>query len=164
MGQQQTELQDESGQERQRPLEQVQIIGSRLNLRTQMLEAERKAYDTFNKYNDEKRFSIRCTMHAPTGSNIKKQICQAEFERDATRAHAQAYHLTNYIGMNTAAMPVEAVIAANLEDFKRKQQQIAQEHPEFLEAIKDYIELKEQFQGEGRQASRNTGALESAGD
>src|SRR5690606_20788542 len=71
--------------------EEVLVIGDRFRLRAQMNEAEQKAYAVFNRFNDEKRFMISCSMHEPTGTHLARQVCQAAFERDATAAHGRNY-------------------------------------------------------------------------
>ena len=62
----------ESGPAGSSPPEEITITTQRtkLQLRLQLWEAEEKAYDVFNSFNDEKRFDIKCYLHEPTGTRI----------------------------------------------------------------------------------------------
>ena len=73
------------------PPEEITITTQRtkLQLRLQLWEAEEKAYDVFNSFNDEKRFDIKCYLHEPTGTRIKRQVCTPEFQLIATREQAR---------------------------------------------------------------------------
>jgi len=136
--------------------EEVVITGDRSlgQLHTRMLEAEKKAYDLFNQFNDEKRFRISCNQHRPTGSLLKNQICQAEFEREATRGHARDYWenlralydpYSPYSDPHVAAPAQEAMIASQQREYRKKLKQVAEEQPEFLDAIIQYSELQAQY-------------------
>lgn len=150
---------DESSreQEPQALPEEVLIIGERsmLQLRTQMWAAEKMAYDIFNRFNDESRFSISCSQHQPTGTRIARQICQPEFQRGATAAHGRAYW-ESYRALldpnnldyspQVTHQPAEAVIARQQPEFQRKMRQVAEEHPEFLEALIQYGEIRKMYE------------------
>ena len=147
--------------------EEVTITGGRglVDLRLQLLEAERKAYDVFNALNDEKRFHISCNMHQPTGTRLERQVCQAAFELEASRAHGQIYldSLCDVLCVNrgdgqshTVHVPQEIVIASQIDAYKRKMRQIAEEYPEFLDALIEYTQLREDYEAlvdSGRQGA-----------
>lgn len=142
--------------------EEIQIIGERSvqQLRLQMWDSEKAAYEIFNKFNDEKRFNIHCYMHEPTGSLIKRQVCTTEFEKEATRMHAQDYLSdmcrsrcygggpSNSYNINSAEM-----IARQQEEYKEKIRQVAEEHPEFLQAVIRFTELRQRYENETRTAN-----------
>ena len=146
--------------------EELLIIGERnlYQLRNQMLEAEKQAYEIFNKFNDEKRFNISCSVKARTGSIFKAQLCQPEFEIQASRAHGQAFleSYRNFLGSETIsgvpntdgsavqAMPMADLVASQQEDYKRKLRQVAEQHPEFLDAITSYGKVREQYEQSAR--------------
>ena len=123
--------------------EEIVITGERslLNLRLEMQEAERAAYALFNQLNDEDRFDISCKMEAQTGTRIKRQLCLPEFKREALREHARAY----IEGSPSRNPPVEMVIASQEGDFKLKMEEVAEQHPEFLEAIILYSVHQERY-------------------
>jgi hypothetical protein len=117
--QQDETLQQQEGQE---PPEELLITGKRVMLRTQMLAAEKLAYEVFNKSNDEERFNISCSIYQPTGTRLERQVCQPNFVSDATAAHAQNYFenlralldpLTLDDSPQLAYQPVEAVVPGN---------------------------------------------------
>jgi hypothetical protein len=131
--------------------EEVLVTGERqvYQLHSKMLEAEKQAYDIFNSLNDEPRFDISCSTHAPTGSRIKQQVCLPGFQLDAYQQHALQYLETlRPDGSNFAiqSQPQEVVIASQQEAYRSKLKQIAEEHPEFLDALIEFTELKERYE------------------
>lgn len=136
--------------------EEVVITGSGdlIQLRKQLLDAEKRAYDVFNRFNDEKRFQISCNMHQPTGTRLERQVCQAAFELEATRSHAQIYvdSLCDVMCFgradgqsHTVHVPQEIVIASQMDAYRRKLREIAEQHPEFLQALIEYTQLREEY-------------------
>lgn len=137
--------------------EEVTIVGSRmlLQLRTRMLEAEEQAYAVFNQFNDEARFDIQCSWQDRTGSHMRVRVCVPKFQLDAQAAHARSF-LSNYRDYLdafslpdttfTGHQPMEAVIASQQPDYKRKLEQVAIEHPEFLDSLMDYSALRQQYE------------------
>lgn len=152
--------QDELSQtpESREAIEEVVVTGERHNfqLRLQMMAAEKVAYDIFNKFNDERRFKISCSMHQPTGTRIERQVCIPEFQIQATKANARA-HFDNFCDLlcygnlpnssQITHVPQEAAIASQQEAYKDKIKQVAEKHPEFLEAVIRFSELKAQYEG-----------------
>jgi len=150
-----------TSQEQQILPEEITITSERSvpQLRTEMWKAEINAYDIFNKFNDEKRFNISCSMHQPTGTRIARQVCQAGFEIEATRAHGQDYLASLCDSLcignapNSSAMQypsVEAAIASQQGAYREKIRKVAEENPEFLEAIIRYTEVREQYERAAR--------------
>ena len=113
---------------------------TKLQLRLQLWEAEEKAYKVFNSFNDEKRFDIKCYLHEPTGTRIKRQVCTPEFQLIATREHAQ-----DFMNGTQQHVPIEFAIASQLGDYRKKIKQVAEEHPEFLNAVIEYTEKRREF-------------------
>lgn len=139
-------------------IEEVTITATRAkrSMRLQLQQAEQRAYDLFNRYNDDKRFRISCGEEASTGSKFKRQVCQPEFERQALRAHGQAYLESVQAmldpgrddeGTTMSAIPMEAAIAAQRPALRRKMKQVAEQHPDFLEAVIEYGRLRQQDAG-----------------
>ncbi len=133
---------EESGLATSTPPEEIVITTQRtkLQLRLQLWEAEKKAYDVFNSFNDEKRFDIKCYLHEPTGTRIKRQVCTPEFQLIATREHAQ-----DFMNGTQQHVPVEFAIASQLGDYRNKIKQVAEEHPEFLQAVIEYTEKRQEY-------------------
>lgn len=142
--------------------EEVVVIGTRdlMALRLQMFDAERAAYELFNQLNDERRFDISCSMQQPIGTQLETQLCQPEFVIQAQRTHARHYleNLRDFYNQAAAGnpnpientppvhVPMEALIASQQKAYRRKMQEVAEKHPEFLEAIQTYAESRSQYE------------------
>ncbi len=124
------------------PPEEIVITTQRtkLQLRLQLWEAEEKAYEVFNSFNDEKRFDIKCRLHEPTGTRIKRQVCIPEFQLIATREQAR-----DRLNGTFQHVPIEFAIASQLDDYRNKIKQVAEEHPEFLQAVIEYTEKRQEY-------------------
>jgi hypothetical protein len=140
-------------------IEEIVVTGEsqKHQLRLQMLGAERAAYDLFNQFNDEKRFDIYCSVQTPTGSRIQseEQHCQPNFEIEALRSHSRDYLeslrlLYDLYSPDKNAVitsqPAEVLIASQQEAYRKKMKQVAEDHPEFLEALIEYSKLKAQYE------------------
>jgi len=138
--------------------EEVMVTGDRelYILRTQMLDAEKRAYEVFNKFNDEKRFNISCSTSQPTGTRFKRQSCSPEFQIQATTIHARGYYdtLRDHLDLfstegNTIPnniMDVGSRIALQQGAYQQKLRQVAEENPEFLNALIEYSQLRERYE------------------
>jgi hypothetical protein len=144
--------------------EEIVIVGQRsiLQLRLQMLDAEKLAYDVFNGFNDDRRFKISCAQQQGAGSYIRNQVCQPEFiiEVQAQSARAFMDSRSHFVIHNSAQNPgapppaevpatplhTEALIAARQRAFQRKMREVAEEHPEFLDAMVHYSEARNAYQ------------------
>lgn len=148
--------------------EEITIKGERpqFQLREELWSAERKAYELFNRFNDERRFEISCGMRQPTGTRFETQICQPRFVQEATSANGQAFlesyrrFLEPYIigegapatdGSSSSSMPAEIRIASQQPQYQKKMREIAEQHPEFLDAIIRYSEIRSRYQEVSRQ-------------
>jgi hypothetical protein len=127
--------------------EEVMVTSNRelYTLRTQMLDAEKRAYDVFNKFNDEKRFRISCSISEPTGTRLRRQVCAPEFQIQATTIHARGFldSMRDADTIPNNIMDVGTRIASQQKDYQQKMQQVALENPEFLDAIVEYSQLRE---------------------
>lgn len=145
-------------------IEEIVITGekSAFQLRQEVWRAEQKAYEVFNEYNDERRFEIHCSMQAPTGSRFERQVCKPNFEIEANRLHAQNFLETyrtllepyavaggggiNTDGSSSASVNTQAIITSQQRAYRQKMRTVAEEHPEFLEAIIRYSELQTRYE------------------
>ncbi len=145
-------------QEVQAKPEEIVITGQRLQqLRTQMMDAEIKAYDFFNHFNDEKRFNISCSSSPSINSHISRRLCQPEFEIQAMADHAADYYENvsayfdpaNWDGNKNPPprhLPAEGVIDLQQGDYHHKMKQVAEQHPEFLQAVIEYGKKRDQYE------------------
>ncbi len=138
-----------------------------VQLRLQMLNAEREVYDLFNQLTDEPQFEIECARHNITGTRLQAQVCQPVFERQALTLEAQdhlaAYRafldaaasgggfgegasnaMENYSPMTSAA-PSASIIRSQQRRLQREMKALTEEHPEFTEALVEYVNLKVRY-------------------
>lgn len=143
--------------------EEIVVTGERsaIQLRTQLMEAEKQAYEIFNRFNDDRRFEISCSHSAPVGSRFTRQVCMAEFEIQAMRGHAQDYLAAmpgtpgdGRLGSQAAQqyLPVEGELQRHRKAYKEKMREIAENHPEFLDAIARYAALSDDYKRRTGQA------------
>lgn len=140
--------------------EEVIVTGrrTRFELRLEMEQAERVVYNLFNELNDEPRFEISCAMHAITGTTRKSQVCQTEFERRALSQEGQDYLAAYralleprpcsgcepaepFVTAATSAM----IIAPQQKELQGKMREIAETHPEFVDALVRFVEAKGRY-------------------
>jgi hypothetical protein len=137
--------------------EEIVIIGER-SLRERLLAAEVKAYDLFNQFNDEKRFEISCSQQKSTGTAFNAQNCMPTFKLKALQAQARDYHesLLQYLtpiggvpdgSVSPQQAPAEMLIAGQMPAYQRKLKEVAEQHPEFLQAIIEFSKLRQQYEG-----------------
>jgi hypothetical protein len=62
-------------------IEEIIVYGGRtlVGLRLDIYRAEDDFYELYNSLNSDDEFDVRCFKRAPTGSHIRKRVCQAEF-------------------------------------------------------------------------------------
>ena len=147
----------EQGTESVETPEEVIVIGNRnvLDLRLQMQDLERAAYEMFNRFNDEPRFNISCGEQEPTGTRFKNQLCQPHFVREAAAQHGRAYwenlraSMDGYTADKDPPRPgenYEFAVNRQLDAYRAKIKGVAEKHPEFLEAVKRYAESRQQYE------------------
>ncbi len=123
-------------------IEEIIVQGQRNmgRLRLDMNLAEDHVFGLFNSLNSDDEFDIECRREAPTGSHIKRRVCEARFVRELTAEAARRY-------------VDEGIYVPNREKMMLKQKQlraemdvVVAEHPEFLEALKEYSNAQERYQ------------------
>jgi hypothetical protein len=149
---------NEPGQEQGEVQEEIIITGQRLRLqlRRDMRQAEIAAYDLFNQFNDDKRFEISCNSQTATGTRIESEelMCQPNFEMEAMRGAGQDYltSLRNFMDPYTddknpppAHAPAAAIIESLQPEYRAKMREVAEQHPEFLEALIIFTEKQARY-------------------
>lgn len=149
--------QDASSQPHNDPVEIVVTGESRFNLRELVMEKEEAVYDIFNSLVDDKQFKITCKWQNRNLSHIKYWACMPEFERVAERAKAQGVLgvMASVVGNPGAinagsvaenlSLPPDFAIQKGQGEIKEKMRQIANESPEFVDALIKYVEAKENY-------------------
>ena len=130
---------------------------SRFNLRELAMEKEEAVYDIFNSLVDDKQFKITCKWENRYLSHIKSWGCMPEFERVAEQAKAQGVlgEMASVLGspgaMNAGSvaeslyLPPDFAIQKGQAEMKEKMRQVANESPEFVDALIQYVEAKENY-------------------
>lgn len=135
--------------------EEIVVTGNK-PLRERMMEAQQRTFALFNEFNDENRFDIFCETHETTGSHFATQNCEPQFILDARQSMASDYKtsLSNFLDLygipdgsvSAQHIPAEAAIANQLPAYRSKMKQVAEEHPEFLQSLIEYTNLKREFE------------------
>ncbi|MES2603894.1 MAG: hypothetical protein V4603_03095 [Pseudomonadota bacterium] len=137
--------------------EEILVIGNRslLQLRMQLLDAEKETYNIFNRVNDEDRFDISCSLYQPTGSRLASQVCEPNFVMDAQADHGAEYlegwkaYMDEYNADKNYAprrQPATAVIARQQKEYRAQMKKVAEESPEFLQALIKYSEMRKEYE------------------
>ncbi len=74
------------------PIDQVVVEGTRADLvkaAKDILAAEQRFYERYNKLNNSRKYAVRCTEEADTGSRFKKKRCTPQYENDATASEGR---------------------------------------------------------------------------
>src|SRR5688572_23617072 len=149
--------------------EQVIVRGRRIGeLRAEIEDARRRAYDIFNEININDEFDVYCRKESQPGTNVPRQICRAQFERrisaDAASEYmgslarncpvgaggvldTQACMFSNY-GQNAAdaARGIEGQLPGKHAEMSAEILRLANEDERFGQAILDYYEASQQYE------------------
>ena len=130
---------------------------SAYQIRKQIQEAEEGVYELFNALNDDRRFEISCSTSDRANSHFSFRSCAPEFEIQATRSQAQAHfqefrsyfanpgELSPGNAPSSAALPTQIIIDRHQAEYKAKMKEMAENNPEFLNALVNYVEMKEKY-------------------
>lgn len=145
-----------------------------VQLRIAMVSAELAVYDLFNKLNDEVSLELDCFKRNVGTTRLQAMDCAPRFEADALQLEGQnlfeSYRaLLNGIAMTQGnfvagarnpsfdsgvftsysptamGIPAPLAIQSGRVRLKHKMDEIAAEHPEFVEAVVKYVESKERY-------------------
>ncbi len=145
-----------------------------IQLRMQMLDAELRVYDLFNQYNDNPQFELECGRRNIRGTRLQTQDCVPVYERQAFAMEAQDNAAFNqeYLNMlhatgpftpayfsagganmeqyenyapSVTAPPADAIIRRQQPRLQEKMREIAAAHPEFVEALESYVDVKARY-------------------
>ncbi len=140
----QTASAQESEQDSPDVIEEIVVQGEKSlsQLRHRVYAAEDDFYALFNSMNDDDDFDIRCTEEAAIGSRVKKRVCRANFERQATAEEARGVRL------GIPATPAQAEITRKKRIFLEKMEILVNENPELLKALADFGDAKTDYETE----------------
>ena len=134
----------ESEQDSSDVMDEIVVQGEKSlsRLRHRVYEAEDVFYVLFNSINDDDDFDIHCTKEARIGSRVKRRVCRANFELQATAEEARGWKL----GFPTP--PAESAIAHKKGIFLKKMEILVNENPELLKALADFGNAKIDYETE----------------
>jgi hypothetical protein len=163
----------ESTDEQQQAPEEVIVRGRRLSeLRIEIEQARRRAYDIFNEINSNDDFDVKCVGESSTGTRMRQQRCRAEFEGRISSRAAQDYMNTlrwvcpegltqdcMFSGYSSSGISAAQGVEAELPS-KRKQMddeivRLANEDDRFAQAILDYYEKHQEYEAERKRRHDN---------
>ncbi len=129
------------------PLAEVEINAQREKLsamRAEMVKLEDQFYSQYNKLNSDHQYDMKCTMQAPTGSNLKARVCRPVFANTALEAETRAF-----LGGDTAP-PANMVIAEKQPDFDKNMLSVINQHAELRKLIREREALEKRYEAERR--------------
>ena len=115
-----------------------------VKLRFEYYKAEDVVFEVFNSLNSDDEFDIHCYQEAPTGSHIKKRVCQTNYVRDLT-AEATSLWLLGITGFYNH--PV-AKIQQKDKILNEEMEALVVERPELLKALNEYSDAKQVLESE----------------
>jgi hypothetical protein len=148
--------------------EEVIVRGRRLSeLRYEVQAAREHAYDVFNALNSDDEFDILCRDERKYHSRTKRRVCKARFETDISADAANEYMSALFFACrpdSTGEFNLTACMFSDASENARSRAQavegeagpkrdalsdeiwhVANEHPEFAQAILDYFEFSQQY-------------------
>jgi hypothetical protein len=137
-------------------VEEITSYGSRFlhSYRVEMVRAEVKYYDAYNALNDDDEFDVICKTSSGNSakSRIKKRICKGQFEWDAFSENDRDRFAMGFMPMlNHADITRKRGIVLD------RMEKLAEENPEFREALFELTRISREFEAEKRK--RCTGRL-----
>jgi len=127
-------------------IEEIVVYGSKslVHLRLEMYKAEDIVFEVFNSLNSDDELDIHCYQEAPTGSHIKKRVCQTNYVRDLT---AEATRLWVQ-GITASYSHPVAKIRQKDKILIEEMEALVVEHPEMLKALNEYSGAKQVLESE----------------
>lgn len=148
--------------------DEVVVRGRRLSeLRYELQTAREHAYYVFNALNSNDEFDILCRDERKYHSRTTRRVCKARFETDISANAAKEYmtallfacrpaageqfSLTHCMFSDASENPrsraqaVEGEAGPKRDALSEEIWRVANEHPDFAQAILDYFELSQQY-------------------
>ena len=135
-------------------IDDIVVVGQKSlsAMRKDVYEAEEDFYAVFNKFNDEKDFTVRCHYEKATGTHIKNHVCRARFVTKAFSAHAARNGNDLSRVANQDANPGFAEKTAK---YHEKVETLVIANPELQAAFLRYNDKRAQFFAEREEVANN---------
>ncbi len=145
-------FQPESAAAQETELEEIIVRAPRTlgSMRVEILKAENNALALFNDLNDDDDYDIYCARETPTGSHIPQRVCRPRY---LVRLESRAAQ--DFLRGDIYYMPVGEVRQHD-SILLEKLETLAVEHPELLQAVRDYHQLKTAYEAEREERFENS--------
>jgi hypothetical protein len=123
--------------------EEVVVQGRSINLLRERIErAEDALYAVYNDINTIEEFDIHCRLHARTGTRIPQRVCLPNYTAPLDARSARAVHrvLGGESGFDLDWQSPGAEMRYKTAQLQEHMQQLAADHPELVEAMRDLYE------------------------
>ncbi len=94
-------------------------------------EAEDQLYAIFNANNDDDRFDIECGDFTPTGSHIKRRVCEPRFMRQARAENVTDSRFTDQTLLTDTGLRADQ--QANYDELQEKMEELTRNNAQFRE-------------------------------
>ncbi len=134
----------ESEQDSSEVIDEIVVEGQKSlsRLRHRMYAAEDDFYALFNSVNDDDDFDVKCIEEAPIGSRVKRRVCKANFELQATAEEARGVRL------GIPAPSAISEVARKRDIFLEKMEVLVNENPRLLVALTNFGDAKSDYETE----------------
>jgi len=146
--------------------EEVIVRGRRIGeLRAEIEDARKRAYDIFNEINSNNEFDVRCRKDSQPGTNIPQVVCRPLFEAQISRAAAKDYLsgllwacrgsdgvTQDCMFSNSASAAIGALqgaegpAASKRDQMQEEIMRLANQDERFAQAIIDWYEANQQYE------------------
>jgi len=103
-------------------------------------EVQAQFYEIFNANNDDDRFDIVCYEATPTGSHIKREVCEPKFFVDARSANANSHRTGSDMLVNDATLRAEH--SAEFEELQQRMEAMTTSNAQFRELASILTQLR----------------------
>jgi hypothetical protein len=133
------------------PTDEVVVEATRANLTRlgeQVLMAERKVYDEYNKLNIKRDYAINCAKQNNYNSRFTKTICQPVFQSKAEENEYRSFMLSlsgTMGGAQGGAGMANALIESAKPGYQKNMIEIARKSPEMQQLLQEHSKLVQQY-------------------
>lgn len=103
-------------------------------------EVQAQFYEIFNANNEDNRYDIECYEATPTGSHIRREVCEPRFFIDARSENANNHRTGSENLLNDAALRAEN--SQEFEELQRKMEAMTAENAQFREIASILTQLQ----------------------
>jgi len=103
-------------------------------------EVQAQFYEIFNANNEDDRYDIECYDTTPTGSHIRRQVCEPKFFIDARSENANNHRTGSENLLNDTALRAENT--QEFEELQRRMEAMTSENAQFREIASILTQLQ----------------------